>query len=400
MIFRLKNALFAFLMILITWVGWTTFTYFFDTTLPELKLNGLEHDNYYCGDVQCLVASNKPGVISIWLDNQPLISNYKLSAGEHDQPFIIPTKTITNGKHGLRAEFVDRTYKKNKVVIERIFSVDNMPLQAAFVKSEADNKVFQGRTLHLQFQVNKEIKDAKVRALSNAFPCFPESAGSLVYESYIPITCEENPNEYLFTVEITDRVGNTLNLDNKFLVVPFPFKKQVVTINQDKLNEEHEIAGEESEAKFNAMVAELTKNSPQEKLWRGAFCTPIDVAKITCDFGTVRSTQHKGRYAHKALDVINTPKSTVWSTQNGVVAYIGRWEAGGNTVIVDHGWGVLSMFYHLDSFANIKVGDKIAMGNPVGTIGKTGYATGYHLHWEQRVNNIPVDPMQWTKQTF
>ena len=62
----------------------------------------------------------------------------------------------------------------------------------------------------------------------------------------------------------------------------------------------------------------------------------------------------------------------VWRTQNGVVAFVGRWEAGGNTVIVDHGWGILSLFYHLDSFANIKPGDKIAMGNPVGTIGKTG----------------------------
>src|SRR5581483_1509965 len=253
MVFKLKNALFALLMICVTWVGWTAYTYFFDTTLPELKLNGLEHDNYYCGDVQCLVASNKTGYISIWLDNQPLITNYKISAGEQEQPFVIPTKTISNGRHGLRAEFVDRTHKKNKITIERIFSVDNMPLQAAFVKSEADNKVFQGRTLHLQFQVNKEIKDAKIHALSNAYPCFPESPGSLIYESYIPIACEENPNEYLFTVQIIDRVGNSLNLDNKFQVVPFPFKKQVVKIDADKLNEEHQIAGDESEAKFNAL---------------------------------------------------------------------------------------------------------------------------------------------------
>jgi murein DD-endopeptidase MepM/ murein hydrolase activator NlpD len=58
------------------------------------------------------------------------------------------------------------------------------------------------------------------------------------------------------------------------------------------------------------------------------------------------------------------------------------------------------MFFHLEDFANINVGDKVAMGRPVGTLGKTGHATGYHLHWEMRINNIPIDPMQWTREIF
>ena len=94
------------------------------------------------------------------------------------------------------------------------------------------------------------------------------------------------------------------------------------------------------------------------------------------------------------------PKSVVWATQNGVVVHKGRYASSGNTVVVDHGWGLLSLFFHLEDIADIKVGTKVAKGNPLGTIGKTGYATGYHLHWEMRINNIPVDPMQWTKQNF
>jgi murein DD-endopeptidase MepM/ murein hydrolase activator NlpD len=115
---------------------------------------------------------------------------------------------------------------------------------------------------------------------------------------------------------------------------------------------------------------------------------------------SVRTTQEKGRYVHKAVDVINMPKSVVWSTQDGVVVVKQRFVNSGNTVIVDHGWGVFSLFFHLDNFADINVGKKIAKGNPIGTLGKTGYATGYHLHWEMRVNNIPVDPLQWTKSNF
>ena len=86
--------------------------------------------------------------------------------------------------------------------------------------------------------------------------------------------------------------------------------------------------------------------------------------------------------------------------QGGTIVLKERFEDAGNTVVIDHGWGVLSLFYHLEDFANITVGQKVAQGNPIGTLGKTGYATGYHLHWEMRVNNIAIDPLQWVKLTF
>jgi murein DD-endopeptidase MepM/ murein hydrolase activator NlpD len=66
-----------------------------------------------------------------------------------------------------------------------------------------------------------------------------------------------------------------------------------------------------------------------------------------------------------------------------------------------HGWGIFSLFYHLDSFAgNYAVGDYVKKGNPIGKLGKTGYASGYHLHWEMRINNIEIDPLEWTKPGF
>ena len=103
---------------------------------------------------------------------------------------------------------------------------------------------------------------------------------------------------------------------------------------------------------------------------------------------------------HKGLDLANAPKSVVWAPHDGVVVHKERYAFTGNTVMIDHGWGIFSFFFHLDNFADIKVGQKIAKGNPIGTLGKTGYATGYHLHWEMRVNNVQVDPMQWTKTNF
>lgn len=379
--------------------GWKISNYFFDAYTPEITISGINSQGTYAGDMQCAVASSKKGLLSVWLDGQPLINEFKISSNFVDHPFIIPTKTLTNAKHTLKVQVVDSTFNHNKKVIEREFYVDNVPLQVAFVRSEGDNKVFQGRTLHVQFQVNKDIEGAQVSALSQAFTCFPESKNSSVYECFIPVACEEAPGEFLFTVNVTDKVGNSVTMDNKFMVVAFPFKKQTLTVTAQKLQEEKEI-GAPSKDELEKTIGLLSARSEKQKLWRGAFCTPIDVTRVSCDFGTIRTTQERGRYMHKALDLVNTPKSVVWASQDGIVVLKERYDTSGNTVIIDHGWGVLSMYYHLDQFADIKIGQKIAKGNPVGTLGKTGYASGYHLHWEMRINNVAVDPMQWTRPTF
>jgi murein DD-endopeptidase MepM/ murein hydrolase activator NlpD len=378
--------------------GIRTYRYFFDTTQPILVLRGIEQNGYYAGDVQCSIASSKNGELSIWLDEQPLINQFSMNGGEHGHFFTIPTKTISNGKHTLRAAITDNTFQKNAITIDRFFYVDNVPLQAALVKAENEYKVFQGRTLHVQFQINKDIKEATITALSNTYTCFPESKNSSIYEAFIPVPCEENPNEYLFSVAITDKVGSTIRLDNKFQVVMFPFKRHQLLVSDEKVHEESELGKDSSQ--FEQIIQELTQSSPKEKLWKGAFCTPIEIQRVSTDFGTIRTTQHKGRYAHKALDVLNVPKSVVWAPQDGIVVMKDRFAMSGNTVIIDHGYGILSLFFHLDDFAKIEVGQKIAKGNPLGTIGKSGYASGYHLHWEMRVNNVAIDPMQWTKTIF
>lgn len=385
------------LLLIFSWIAWQTYAYFLDTTTACIEIKGIEEHCYHSGEVKCCIMSDKTGDVTLCLDGQTLANNMRIKAHQEAQPFSIPTKTLNNGKHTLKIEFVDSSFNHNKVTIDREFYVDNMPLQAVFIKNGTAYKVFQGRTLHIQFQANKEIKNAYINALSRNFECFPESKGSKIYECFIPIECEEQPNEYLLSVDIYDKVGNTLHLDNKFQVVVFPFKKEVITVTSNKVQEEKSL-GRDGKC-LEDEIEQLSTQSPHEKLWRGTFCAPIEIQRISCEYGTIRTTQHKGRYAHKAVDVINMPKSVVWATQDGIVVLKDRFAPSGNTIIIDHGLGILSLFYHLDDFADIEIGQKIAQGNPLGTIGKTGFATGYHLHWEMRINNTPVDPMQWIKMT-
>lgn len=396
-----RKLIYCLPLLVLFWIGWRTYSYFFDTTKPTFCIYGIDNDKYYSGDVQCKINGKddyKVDYISIYLDGKPLVPKFRINRKEFEYSLPILTKTLSNGLHELKVFIADNSYNKNSHEETFKFYVDNENLQAAFAKPENEYKIFQGKTLHIQFQTNKKIRQAYINILSKNHKCYQEMVGSNIYECFVPIDCEETPNEYPFSIIIEDFVGSTAKLEGKVQIMPYPFKKQVLNIAPEKIKEEREIGIPQSE--FEKQMEDLSKKSPDFKLWNGNFYIPIEMSRISVDYGTVRTTQAKGCYMHKALDVVGVPKSVVWAPQDGIVVIKDRFVEGGNSVVIDHGCGVLTMLFHLDNFADIKVGDKIKRGNPVGTIGKTGFATGYHLHWEMRVNNIPTDPMQWTKTNF
>ncbi|NBQ17872.1 M23 family metallopeptidase, partial [bacterium] len=291
------------------------------------------------------------------------------------------------------------TFYPNEVHNNYEIFIDNVPLQTAFIQQATDVKVFQGKTLHVQFQANKPLKEATAKLFSKKYPCFPESKESLIYEVFIPIACEEKPNEYILAINCVDYVDNEVTLEERVQIIPFPFKKQKITVSAQKMTEEKAVS--QSQDELNAKMLELTEQSPKEKLWTGNFAVPTDVTATFTDFGTLRTTPDRGMYAHKGVDVGSVPKAGVWAPQDGIVVVKDRYIFSGNTVVIDHGWGIFSLLFHLEDFApSIEVGQKIKRGNPVGRVGKTGYANGYHLHWEMRINNIEIDPTQWVKEGF
>jgi len=122
-----KNIFFAVSLLLVGLIGLKTYRYFFDKTVPEISILGIEKDGYYAGDMQCAVLSNKNGDISLWLDGQPLVARFRLS-GKSEHSFVIPTKTIAHGPHVLKASFVENSYRKSTAQVEQSFIVDNIPI--------------------------------------------------------------------------------------------------------------------------------------------------------------------------------------------------------------------------------------------------------------------------------
>lgn len=401
MMVRIKTLVISLVVACAVFFGYRATRYFFDSTHPVVSAVGLQENDVYAGDIACMLnGSDGYGVrsLSLWLDNSALVEHHKINRRVFQYPFVIPTKPLADGKHKLKITVIDSSYRANVTEKEIFFFVDNVPLRAAFTTHNTIFKVNQGNTLHIQFQVNKPLKEAVVQVLAGRYNCCQEDSGSLIYECFVPIKSDEQPNEYPFTVQIVDQVGNRGVLDGKLDIIMTPFPKQQLTVGKEKLEKEAGIARPERE--FEPLVAAISSKSPYKRLWKGAFYAPCDMRGITTQFGTIRTSQERGRYRHDAIDIAAAPKSIVWAAQDGTIVLKDRFVHSGNTIVIDHGCGIITLYYHLDSFADVAVGDFIKKGKPIGRLGMTGYASGYHLHWELRINDIPVNPLQWIDYAF
>jgi murein DD-endopeptidase MepM/ murein hydrolase activator NlpD len=132
--------------------------------------------------------------------------------------------------------------------------------------------------------------------------------------------------------------------------------------------------------------------------WEESFTWPFGGA-ITSRFGTRRDYGGEMESCHTGVDIDGVTGDPVCAPAPGMVLLADVLTVRGGAVIVDHGAGVLSGFYHLDSI-DVEVGESVQQGDPLGKMGSTGLSTGSHLHWELRVGGVAVDPVEWTGRTF
>lgn len=108
-------------------------------------------------------------------------------------------------------------------------------------------------------------------------------------------------------------------------------------------------------------------------------------------FGLRRILNGQARNPHSGMDIAAASGTPIKATAPGQVIYTGNFFFSGNVVYVDHGSGVLSLYAHLSQIS-VQPGDTVAQGDVVGLVGKTGRATGPHLHWSVYLNGEAVNP--------
>ncbi len=146
---------------------------------------------------------------------------------------------------------------------------------------------------------------------------------------------------------------------------------------------------------------ELWQAPSQRQQWRGKFVFPIaDGFNQTSPYGTKRSYNGGPVNSFHGGTDWGAPEGTpIRAPAHGTVILAENLDVRGGAVIIDHGLGLTSNFWHL-SRIDVEPGQEVAPGETIGLVGTTGLSTAAHLHWEMRVGSVAVDPLQWTEVFF
>jgi murein DD-endopeptidase MepM/ murein hydrolase activator NlpD len=213
---------------------------------------------------------------------------------------------------------------------------------------------------------------------------FPQADGSSF--GLMPIPADEEPGEY--KVELLD-TSNTVVAERTVTALNAHFPKQNVTIAQN-LAELKPSPGESEGA------SAFRKNVSETRYWTEPLVLPVRGC-MTSPFGVARFLNGKptGDY-HSGLDQRSPAGAPIHAVADGVVKLVREWNLHGNTVGIDHGQGLESMYLHMSKFA-VTEGVLVKKGDVIGYVGTTGRSTAPHLHWTIYVNGVPVNPREWVQ---
>ena len=200
-------------------------------------------------------------------------------------------------------------------------------------------------------------------------------------------------NVYPMTLELQDEFGQSTSIGANVQVIAGGYGRQTIRISDS------ELLAPAVEAEERALLVHATDRFTDERYWINSLSLPA-AAPINAVFGTLRSYNGSpfDRY-HGGVDFAGAPGTSILAAADGTVVMADRLHIRGNTTLIDHGWGLYTLYAHQDETL-VHLGEFVATGQVIGTVGSTGRSTGPHLHWEVWLNSVNIDPMQWVQEVF
>ena len=261
---------------------------------------------------------------------------------------------------------------------------------AAFNFDISNSTITNGRTAIIVFNKEKNVQYDKLVVGKRSYRIFNHPLNTKQMYALLPVSYYKKPitqKVEVVYINNNEKLSKTLF----FKIEDGEYKKETIEVQKSKVNPKSE-AVKKRTAKEYAQAMKIYGTATPENYVKSEYIVPMD-SKITSSFGKARIYNSTLNGYHSGTDFrakIGTP--IIASNDGKVVLARDRFYAG-NSIIIDHGQGIYTCYYHLSEF-KVKEGDMVSKAQVIGLSGDTGRITGPHLHFSVRVGGLQVDPLQ------
>lgn len=218
-----------------------------------------------------------------------------------------------------------------------------------------------------------------------------------VYAALVGIDLDVKPGTATWRVGVVDREQRPIKAAGKLRIRRRRFPVQRLTLPKEQVELDRlALKRVEQEAKH---LRALYETITPERLWRGRFTKPVGISDSGEGFGARRIINDRPRARHAGLDYSADAGTPVVAANTGRVALVGDYFFPGRLVVIDHGLGLYTLYFHLER-ADVAPGDRVERGQLIGTVGSTGRVTGSHLHFAVHLGRARIDPAGLLQLTF
>lgn len=215
---------------------------------------------------------------------------------------------------------------------------------------------------------------------------FPYAGG---HAALLGIDLEMKPGTHAWRVGVVEQGREPRSAQGKLVVARRAFSLERLTLPQTMVDLDPET--ERRAVAESKLLAILYRTITPERLWRGKFTKPVGTPAPGTGFGARRIINGQARSPHGGIDY-SAPRGTpVVAANAGRVALVAEFFFPGRLVVLDHGLGLYTLYFHLDT-TSVPEGERVERGQTLGSVGATGRATGPHLHFGAQVGTARVDP--------
>ena len=238
------------------------------------------------------------------------------------------------------------------------------------------------------FTVNTKAEPSavRIRLFDRDIPAFKSETGA--WRALAGIDLDRKPGSYVATIEAVGADGPS-RVEHSIVVQSRRYPTRQLRVDPSFVNPPPAVLQRIEEEQV--FLRESFEHSDADRLWSASFVRPV-AGRANSQFGTRSVFNGQPRGPHRGADFLSPAGEPIKSPNAGRIVVARDLYFTGNTIVIDHGLGLISMLAHL-SRIDVRESEPVAAGQIVGLVGATGRVTGPHLHWTLSVSGARVDPL-------